>query len=147
MVLLWKQWCGLLKERWSTVKWLPKKKEGSISLWAFLLKRTAENWNCNLIHTAADFETWAQIFITELRPKHFGSHSKGMQEHWRDKQKYYLYFNRKMSFSCFPVLTRNLNDDSWVSLRLVHFAALFDICEMPAFYEYRSLAKNERTIH
>jgi len=24
VVSLWKRWCGLLKERWSTVKWLPK---------------------------------------------------------------------------------------------------------------------------
>lgn len=85
---------GLLKERWSTVKWLPKKKEGSISLWTFLLKRTAENWNPDLIHIAADFETWAQNIITKLQPKHFGRHSKAVQEHWKDKQKYYLYFNR-----------------------------------------------------
>lgn len=92
-VLLWKQWCGLLKERWSTVKWLWKT-EGSISLWAFLLKRTAENWKSNLIHIAADFEGWAQGIITKLQPQHSGRRSWTVQDHWRDKQKYYLHFNR-----------------------------------------------------
>lgn len=92
-VLLWKQWHGLLKERWSTVKWLPEK-EGSISLWVFLLKRTAENRNSDLIHITADFGGWTQGMITKLQPQHSRRRSWALQDGWKDKQKFYLYFNR-----------------------------------------------------